>query len=33
MKQNSYEMIIWWSAEDEVYLVEVPELPAAWLTA
>jgi predicted RNase H-like HicB family nuclease len=27
MKQNSYEMIIWWSAADEVYVVDVPELP------
>jgi predicted RNase H-like HicB family nuclease len=27
MKQNSYEMIIWWSAEDNAYLVDVPELP------
>ena len=27
MKQNSYEMIIWWSAEDDAYLVDVPELP------
>jgi predicted RNase H-like HicB family nuclease len=26
MKQNSYEMIIWWSAEDNAYLVDVPEL-------
>src|SRR5436190_19979660 len=27
MKQNSYEMIIWWSAEDDAYVVEAPELP------
>ena len=27
MKQNSYEMIIWWSVEDNAYVVEVPELP------
>lgn len=27
MKANSYEMIIWWSAEDEAYVVDVPELP------
>ena len=27
MKTNSYEMIIWWSAEDEAYIVDVPELP------
>lgn len=26
MKANSYEMIIWWSAEDEAYVVDVPEL-------
>jgi predicted RNase H-like HicB family nuclease len=22
-----YELVIWWSAEDEAFLVEVPELP------
>lgn len=27
MKQNSYEMIIWWSTEDDAYVVDVPELP------
>jgi predicted RNase H-like HicB family nuclease len=27
MKQHSYEMIIWWSAEDKAYVVDVPELP------
>ncbi len=27
MKLNSYEMILWWSAEDEAYVVDVPELP------
>ena len=27
MKQNGYEMIIWWSAEDDAYVVDVPELP------
>jgi predicted RNase H-like HicB family nuclease len=27
MKSNSYEMIIWWSVEDEAYVVDVPELP------
>jgi predicted RNase H-like HicB family nuclease len=26
MKLN-YEMIIWWSVEDEAYVVDVPELP------
>ena len=27
MKENRYEMIIWWSVEDDVYVVDVPELP------
>lgn len=27
MKPHSYEVIIWWSAEDEAYVAEVPELP------
>jgi predicted RNase H-like HicB family nuclease len=27
MKANSYEMILWWSAEDDAYVVDVPELP------
>jgi predicted RNase H-like HicB family nuclease len=27
MKPNSYEMIIWWSTEDDAYVVDVPELP------
>ena len=27
MKQNGYEMIIWWSTEDDAYVVDVPELP------
>ena len=27
MKANSYEMIIWWSTEDDAYVVDVPELP------
>ena len=27
MKQNSYEMVIWWSTEDNAYVVDVPELP------
>ncbi|HEV7924977.1 MAG TPA: type II toxin-antitoxin system HicB family antitoxin [Verrucomicrobiae bacterium] len=26
MKSNSYEMIIWWSTEDDAYVVDVPEL-------
>jgi hypothetical protein len=24
---NRYEMIVWWSAEDGAYVVDVPELP------
>jgi len=27
MKPNSYEMILWWSKEDDAYVVDVPELP------
>jgi predicted RNase H-like HicB family nuclease len=28
MKNNShYEMIIWWSADDGAFVVDVPELP------
>lgn len=27
MKPESYEMIVWWSVEDDAYIVEVPELP------
>jgi predicted RNase H-like HicB family nuclease len=27
MKQNGFEMIIWWSTEDNAYVVDVPELP------
>jgi predicted RNase H-like HicB family nuclease len=27
MKMIRYEMIIYWSDEDQAYLVEVPELP------
>ena len=26
MKPDSYEMVIWWSVEDEAYVVDVPEL-------
>lgn len=26
MKLNSYEMILWWSVEDDAYVVDVPEL-------
>ena len=24
---SKYELVIWWSEEDQAYLVEVPELP------
>ena len=27
MKNHNYEMIIWWSQEDEAFVVDVPELP------
>jgi predicted RNase H-like HicB family nuclease len=27
MKNPRYEMIIWWSDEDEAFIVDVPELP------
>jgi predicted RNase H-like HicB family nuclease len=27
MKQHNYEMIIWWSADDKAFVVDVPELP------
>jgi predicted RNase H-like HicB family nuclease len=27
VKNENYEMIIWWSAEDEAFVVDVPELP------
>jgi len=27
MKQNGHEMIIWWSNEDDAFVVDVPELP------
>ena len=27
MKPDGYEMIIWWSIEDDAYVVDVPELP------
>ena len=27
MKANSYGMIIWWSVEDDAFVVDVPELP------
>jgi predicted RNase H-like HicB family nuclease len=26
MRVNSYAMMLWWSAEDHAYVVEVPEL-------
>ncbi len=27
MRHKTYEMIIWWSAEDDAYVVGLPELP------
>lgn len=27
MNREAYEMVIWWSVEDDAYVVEVPELP------
>jgi predicted RNase H-like HicB family nuclease len=27
MKNYRYEMIVWWSEEDDAYVVDVPELP------
>jgi predicted RNase H-like HicB family nuclease len=27
VKNQNYEMIIWWSAEDGAFVVDVPELP------
>lgn len=27
MKANRYEMILWWSDEDNAYVADVPELP------
>jgi len=27
MKPYRYEIIIWWSIEDDAYVVDVPELP------
>lgn len=27
MKPHSYEIIIWWSLEDNAFLAEAPELP------
>jgi predicted RNase H-like HicB family nuclease len=27
MKRNSYEMLLWWSVEDNAYVVDAPELP------
>lgn len=26
-RNNNYEMIVWWSAEDRAFVVDVPELP------
>jgi predicted RNase H-like HicB family nuclease len=27
METSRYEMIVWWSAEDNAFVVDVPELP------
>ncbi len=27
MERSRYEMIVWWSAEDNAFVVDVPELP------
>ena len=27
MKPDRYEMVLWWSVEDDAYIVDVPELP------
>ena len=27
MKSFKYELVIWWSDEDDAYVVEVPDLP------
>ena len=27
MRNDNYEMIIWWSVEDSAFVVDVPELP------
>ena len=27
MNAENYEMIIWWSVEDDAFVVDVPELP------
>jgi predicted RNase H-like HicB family nuclease len=27
IKTSRYEMIVWWSAEDNAFVVDVPELP------
>jgi predicted RNase H-like HicB family nuclease len=26
-KNNNYEMILWWSEDDDAFIVDVPELP------
>jgi predicted RNase H-like HicB family nuclease len=30
---GKYEIIIYWSAEDEAFIAEVPELPDVWRMA
>jgi predicted RNase H-like HicB family nuclease len=27
MQPHKYELVVWWSPEDEVFVVDVPELP------
>jgi predicted RNase H-like HicB family nuclease len=27
MKSHKYELVVWWSDEDAVFVVDVPELP------
>jgi predicted RNase H-like HicB family nuclease len=27
MQPHKYELVVWWSQEDEVFVVDVPELP------
>ena len=31
--QYQYALVIWYSKQDEAYLVQVPELPGSWRTA
>ena len=27
MQPHKYELVVWWSPEDELFVVDVPELP------